>query len=116
MQIEEEELTRRRSIGTFGKAIDLTELTMQKQDLLLQRRLDRIESNGWTALTTNAISITSPTQGTVLFSDSYFFRTYSPRGGVAQSEPVDPPHRLPQRPACSTRATASRSVPTRSRT
>lgn len=76
MPINEDELTERRKEGTFGTPIDLTDLVLQKQDLLLQRRLDRIELIGWTLLTTNTFSVASP-QGGVMHTDSFNFRTFT---------------------------------------
>lgn len=49
-EIREEELTLRRSMGTFASAIDISELVMEKQDQLLSRRIDRIRQIGWQVL------------------------------------------------------------------
>lgn len=45
--ITEEELTLRRQFGSINAPIDLSELIMEKQDHLLQRRIDRIRKIGW---------------------------------------------------------------------
>lgn len=74
--LEEDQLARSRAIGTFGKPIDLTELVLRAQDLLLQRRLDRIEAIGWSALTTNTFSVAAPS-GAILHTDTFNFRTFT---------------------------------------
>jgi hypothetical protein len=50
--IDEIQLTERRQRGTFGTPINVQDLIAEKQDKLLQRRLDRIEWIGWTLFTT----------------------------------------------------------------
>lgn len=74
--LEEDQLARARSMGTFGKPIDLTELVLRAQDLLLQRRLDRIEAIGWLALTTNTFSVAAPS-GAIMHTDTFNFRTFT---------------------------------------
>lgn len=76
MLIQEDELTERRKPGEFGTPIDLTELVLEKQDHLLQRRLDRIELIIWTLLTTNTFSV-SNRQGAILHTDTFNFRTFT---------------------------------------
>lgn len=72
--IDELELTTRRRYGTFSTPIDVTDLVMEKQDQLLQRRLDRIEAIGWTLLTTGTFSVSNGAG--VSHTDSYTFQTY----------------------------------------
>lgn len=48
--ISEEELTVRRSYGTQATPIDITDLVLEKQDTLLNRRIDRIRQIGWSVL------------------------------------------------------------------
>lgn len=75
--LEESELTRRRTLGTWNGPVDISDLVMAAQEQLLTRRLDRIESIGWTLLTSGTFSVTGPA-GTVLHSDSYTFQTSTP--------------------------------------
>lgn len=55
--IDEIQLTERRQRGTFATPINVQDLISEKQDKLLQRRLDRIEWLGWTLLTTGQFSV-----------------------------------------------------------
>jgi hypothetical protein len=55
--IDEIQLTERRQRGTFASPINIQDLIAEKQDKLLQRRLDRIEWLGWTLLTTGQFSV-----------------------------------------------------------
>lgn len=73
--IDELEITAGRATGTFGQSIDIRKLVMRDQDLLLQRRLDRIKHIGWTMLTTGTYSV-SNTLG-VVHTDSYTLQTLS---------------------------------------
>ena len=75
-KLDEKELTERRQYGTFGTPIDIANLVMEKQDKLLQRRLDRIEYIGWTLLQSGTFSI-SNADGIVKHTDTYPVQTYS---------------------------------------
>lgn len=55
--IDEIQLTERRQRGTFATPINVQDLIAEKQDKLLQRRLDRIEWLGWTLLCTGQFSV-----------------------------------------------------------
>ncbi len=74
--IDEVELTMRRAPGTYGSAIDISDLVLMEQDRLLQRRLDRIEQIIWTLLATGTFSVTSP-NGQVVHTDSYSPQTFN---------------------------------------
>lgn len=71
--IDEQQLTTRRQWGTLAGTIDVTDLVREKQDKLLQRRLDRIESIGWTLLATGTFSVADGTS--VLHTDSFTTQT-----------------------------------------
>lgn len=75
-QIDERELTRRRQIGNLSAPVDISDLVMQAQDKLLQRRLDRIEYIYWTLLTTGTFSVTGP-NGSVLHTDAYTTQSFT---------------------------------------
>jgi Phage major capsid protein E len=74
--IDEAELTERRSMGTFGQPIDLTELVTLAQDKLLSRRLDRIRAILWTLLSTGTFSVATAEPGGIAHTDSYTTQTY----------------------------------------
>lgn len=75
-ELDEFELTTKRSLGTFGTAIDLSDMVTREQNLLLERELDVQEYIGWTLLTTGTFS-QSNANGTVLHTDSYTFQTFT---------------------------------------
>jgi hypothetical protein len=73
--IDEQQLTTRRPWGTFTGAIDVTDLVLERQNQLLQRRYDRIELIGWTLLATGTFSVNDG--ASVLHTDSYTTQTYA---------------------------------------
>lgn len=75
MTIDELELTTRRQFGTFATPINVTDLVMQRQDQLLNRRIDRIRSIIWTLLTTGTFSVSN--NNGVIHTDSYTLQTYN---------------------------------------
>lgn len=87
--INELELTTRRVAGTFGSPIDITDLVLEKQDQLLNRRLDRIEYIGWTLLATGTFSVSAPNGG-VLHTDTFSIQTYSAGVGWSTSATSTP--------------------------
>lgn len=70
IDLDELELTARRQLGTFADRVDVTDMIREKQDQLLQRRLDRIEQIGWLLLATGTFSVAGPT-GAILHTDAY---------------------------------------------
>lgn len=74
--IDEAELTRRAQRGSFTEVISIEDLVGEQQELLLERRLDRIETICWTLLATGTFSVTGPA-GVVLHTDSYTTQTYT---------------------------------------
>lgn len=76
MDIDENQMLNRRTYGTFATPINLTDLVMERQDQLLQRRLDRIEYIGWLLLTTGTFSVSLP-QGGVAHTDTFPLQTSS---------------------------------------
>lgn len=75
MTIDELELTTRRQYGTFATPVNITDLVMQRQDQLLNRRIDRIRYIGWLLLTTGTFSISN--NNGVVHTDSYTLQTYN---------------------------------------
>lgn len=72
--INETMLTERRKYGTFNEPVAIDDLVMEAQDLLLGRRLDRLEKNAWDLLTTGTFSVSLP-NGAVAHTDSYTTQT-----------------------------------------
>ena len=76
--LDEIELTVRRQMGTWATAIDVNDLVMEAQQQLLVRRLDRIESIGWTLLATGTFAVAGPSgAGAILHQDSYTVQSFS---------------------------------------
>lgn len=75
LTIDEEELTTRRQFGTFATPVNVTDLVMQRQDHLLNRRIDRIRQIGWTLLSTGTFSVSNANG--VIHTDSYTLQTYN---------------------------------------
>src|SRR4051812_35261915 len=59
IDITERELTERRAYGTFGQSVNISELVMEKQDQLLNRRIDRIRYIAWTLASTGTFSVSA---------------------------------------------------------
>lgn len=74
--IDEQELTRRRQMGSFGTPIDISDLVLEAQQLLLHRQNTRYLKMGWDLLTLGTFSSTSPS-GAVVHTDSYAQRIYT---------------------------------------
>jgi hypothetical protein len=88
--VDEIELTVRRTPGTWGTPIDISDIVMRLQRQLLVRRLDRIELICWTLLTTGTFSVSGPL-GQVLHTDSFALQTFTssvPWGTVATATPL----------------------------
>ena len=77
INVDEVEITQRRQWGSFGTPIDISDLVMDAQDQLLNRRLDRIESIIWTLLATGTFAVPGPT-GAIVATDSYTTQQYTP--------------------------------------
>lgn len=74
VDIDETELTRRGEFAKFTGTVDLTDLTMQCQKHLLQRRIDRQRHLGWTLLTTGQFNVAAP-NGQYEHRDRYLIDT-----------------------------------------
>lgn len=88
--IDEVELTTRRQWGSYGNPIDISDLVMDAQDQLLQRRLDRIEYQIWTLLVSGTFSVSGP-DGAVMHTDSYTTQTFAASPGwgtIATATPL----------------------------
>jgi hypothetical protein len=74
--VDERELTTRRQWGSFDAPINISDLVLEKQEHLLQRRLDRIELIIWTLLLNGQFSVPAP-NGAVVHVDKFSTQTYS---------------------------------------
>src|SRR5438132_6323718 len=87
--INELEITQRRAPGTFGQPINISDLVLERQDQLLQRRLDRVEYIIWTLITTGTFSVpASPSIAgglPVVHTDTYPLQTFTAAVGWANS-------------------------------
>lgn len=75
MSLDEEQLKNRRILGDPLRPVDVTDLVMERQQQLLQRRLDRIELIGWTVLG-GSFAIANG-QGITVHSDAYAIQTFN---------------------------------------
>lgn len=75
-EIDEVELTTKRVPGSFSQFLDLRGDVAKLQMQLLQRRLDRIETIGWTLLTQGTFAVSGPT-GSIIHTDSYTTQTFT---------------------------------------
>jgi hypothetical protein len=88
--IDEQDLTRRRPLGTFAGTVDITDLVRQKQDQLLNREIMRVRSIIWGLVTTGTFSVLSD-GGNVVHTDKYTFQTATaavPWATVATATPI----------------------------
>lgn len=66
MEIDEMEMTTRRAMGTLsGAPIDISDLVAERQEQLLLRRIDRLESIIWTLATTGTFLVANESGGTL---------------------------------------------------
>jgi hypothetical protein len=75
--IEEDELTRRRKIGTFGDTVDLSELILDRQQELTVAEINRIKLICWTLATTGTFS-TYDERGNLSHTDEFPLQTFTP--------------------------------------
>jgi hypothetical protein len=88
--IDEIELTLRRQYGTVMTPINIGDLVTDAQRQLLVRRLDRIESIGWTLATTGTFAVSAPF-GAIAHQDSYTMQTFTavvPWATIATATPL----------------------------
>lgn len=88
--IDEQELTTRRQWGSYNAPIDISDLVMEAQDHLLNRRYDRIRKIGWDLLTAGVFSV-SNADGSVTHTDAFPLQTYTagtPWSTTASATPI----------------------------
>lgn len=74
--VDEMELTERRQFGTFGQPVKIGDLVQNRQNLLLGRELNLIETNIWTLLTTGSYAVANPA-GQTLITDTFPIQTFT---------------------------------------
>jgi hypothetical protein len=74
--LDENDLTRRRRLGTFGTPIDVSDLVLAEQERLMGRRLDRQEQVIWALLASGTFSVVGE-DGVVRVADSYTTQTFT---------------------------------------
>jgi hypothetical protein len=87
--VDEQELTTRRPWGQWAGPIDISDLVREKQDHLLQRRLDRIEKICWDLMLAGTYQVLGP-NGAILHVDSFTTQTFAagtPWSTLATSTP-----------------------------
>jgi hypothetical protein len=76
-EIDEMELTLRRVPGDLAAPVNITDLVMQCQNQLLDRRIKRQKWIIWTLLTLGVFSVPGP-NGAILHTDAYTFQSFTP--------------------------------------
>jgi hypothetical protein len=75
-EIDEEEITKRRVLGTFNQAVSIDDVVVKRQDKLLQREIDRMRKIGWDLISTGAFSSTNQA-GNIIHTDAFPIQTQS---------------------------------------
>lgn len=75
MEIDEFELLNRRQVGTYNQPVNATDLVMEAQDQLQNRRIDRWRYIGW-ALVTAGVFAVANADGTIMHTDAYPIQQY----------------------------------------
>jgi hypothetical protein len=76
LPINELEMTIRRAPGSWNTPVDITDMVLEKQDQLLQRRLDRIEQICWILLATGIFSVAA-SHGSIIHTDQFPIQTFT---------------------------------------
>lgn len=87
--IDEIELTTRRQWGSYTAPIDISDLVAEKQDLLLQRRIDRIRAILWTLATTGTFTVLNE-EGMQMYAGTYTVQTATASVNWATSATAKP--------------------------
>lgn len=89
--VDERELTIRRSWGgAIDQPINVTDLVLECQNQLLQRRLDRQEWIVWTLLVSGTVTVPAP-NGAVIYTDQYTMQSFDSGvgwGTIATATPL----------------------------
>lgn len=74
MTVDEEEMTRRAELGTYNVPVNVDDLVRDRQDQLIQRRIDRIRYIGWQLVANGTFSILN--NNGVRHTDTFSLQTY----------------------------------------
>jgi hypothetical protein len=74
LDIDEKQLTSRRKYGSYSDPIDISDLVLEKQNQLLNRRIDRLRWIGWTLLSKGIFSVALP-NGSIAHTDAFPLQT-----------------------------------------
>jgi hypothetical protein len=74
--LDENDLTRRRRLGSFGTPVDVSDLVLAEQERLMGRRLDRQEQVIWALLASGIFTVVGE-DGVVRATDAYTMQTFS---------------------------------------
>jgi hypothetical protein len=74
--LDENDLTRRRRLGSFGTPIDVSDLVLMEQERLMGRRLDRQEQVIWALLASGIFTVVGE-DGVVRHTDAYTMQTFT---------------------------------------
>jgi hypothetical protein len=89
MTIDEIELTTRRQFGTYNVPINIDDLIMEKQDRLLDRRINRIRQILWTLATTGTFTVADELSKTK-YAGTFSVQTYTTSVGWGTSATATP--------------------------
>lgn len=89
MFVDEREMTERRAMGSFNQPIDVSDLVLERQDQLLQRRVVRKQWIIWN-LIMNGYFIVTDTKGAILHTDGYTRRQYTASVGWSTTATATP--------------------------
>lgn len=75
-ELDEQQLTTRREIGTWGDTEDVTQMVLESQQQLMSRMYDRMEQTGWTLLATGTFGVALP-NGAIANTDTYTTQVFN---------------------------------------
>jgi hypothetical protein len=76
MEVDEQELTRRREFGSFNVPIKIDDLVRRRQEQLLERELKRVKWIGWTTICTGTFTVSLGNQA-VGHTDTFNMQRYA---------------------------------------
>jgi len=76
MTIDEEEMTTRAQLGTWNIPIDVSDLVRERQDQLIQRRIDRIRVQGWALIANGTFTVLNTHTG-ITHTDTFDLQDYN---------------------------------------
>lgn len=77
MDIDEFEMKNRRQLGTYNQPVNVSDLAMENQDQLLNRRIDRLRYIGWALMTAGVFAVANA-DGVIMHTDTFPLQSYTP--------------------------------------